>query len=273
MSIHDKFKKVADDICTYVRQWNRSEHPGLSTSFHPGYGGRPVTFHLSVASKNILNFAYSSSFTGGVNINVLYNYMKGNSGYKLLENLIRISWEWHPRTIRSKVLEPALNEFIQSYPRFSRDDDIPRYRSIEECKEAVDTCERHTGRTIPIKIWRSPQGQSETVEYYQSAMYLADQWRRSERLNQFTVQHHETRDRRSRSRDLAEKGVDLDGIKDEAAEEGLACAICFENKPCIAAACNHLVACAQCAKKIQQTPNPRCPKCRGEWTNLRRIFL
>jgi len=66
----------------------------------------------------------------------------------------------------------------------------------------------------------------------------------------------------------------IEVIQDEPANKNSAvCIICYINKPCIAAPCNHLNCCASCAVKIKKSKNPSCPTCRGPWTNLKQIFL
>ena len=60
--------------------------------------------------------------------------------------------------------------------------------------------------------------------------------------------------------------------EDEPSEGEQTCVICLANKPqIISTRCGHLCCCVGCSKRLYQR-HDKCPKCRGLWDNLLRVF-
>lgn len=65
----------------------------------------------------------------------------------------------------------------------------------------------------------------------------------------------------------------LKNITDSKTEiESEQCLICLSNKKIISPKCGHLVTCKNCSITLQEQQSPKCPICREEWKEPRRIF-
>lgn len=66
------------------------------------------------------------------------------------------------------------------------------------------------------------------------------------------------------------KNTKLDEKDDELTDnEELQCVICMDRKKAVSLNCGHAVLCITCANKIEK----KCPKCRAEITEIKRVFF
>jgi hypothetical protein len=279
MPSESDFTKVSNEITAYVRQWNKSATTSsftLYTKYYPAYErcSDVARFSLGVKKGAVeliilqLNYTVSSrSLTGKMVLESLYMGIPSTEAYKLLEYLVQAAWQWKPSGIRMQILSPAFDKYKSSFPRYSYGDAHCLYSTPEECKQQIDT-RWMNGDDIAIYRWPHPCSVKELYMMHHSRIYDNEITRRLDRRAQI-ISHIE-----KSTKPRVKESVNLNGLEDDVAEEGdLTCVVCLTNRPCIAASCNHLATCASCAKRISSSATPRCPKCRGDWTELRRIYI
>jgi hypothetical protein len=192
--------------------------------------------------------------------------LTGPQIYRLFSDLVEMAWAWKPVDVRG-VLVTYLQSLNTLYPWFGYGPNRSRIHwtqhstmvdvhydisdKMSRCSHEGDPCYRC--RSLYAYIYRQDNPTGESVEIRVTLPRVA-------RLTAIPQR--------------AKKSDDLSMISDEEAEEGgPTCVVCMTNKPCVAPSCNHLSTCAGCAQKISNGVNARCPKCRGPWADLRRIFI
>lgn len=259
---------IVQELETYVKEWNKSHQQldrresrsrlqliSSQNSFSLQYGCGSKIFEIRNKSNQSNTFG---SIEGFVNIN---NAAESIEGYQLLTELSQISWKWKPPTIRSSILIPAIDTINKMYPRFGVKIDFNNIiwipdKQLESCTSYIQSIKSYMTATIYKQ--ESPRQNPVVIRSY-DGMPLVD-------ANE-NVRLKEAHFKKKVSYDFSK-------VADDIAEEGdLSCSVCMVNKPCATAVCGHLAACATCARKISESKNPKCPKCRGPWTELKRIFL
>lgn len=255
--------RIIEDLRTYVKSWNNNSPSHRLTfyaddaSIYTQDGCKLIELRRLSRSDLLSNLEGSSFSTRDI--------------HKFLSDLSNISWNWHPKELRSNVFSPALEEYRNQFPRagYARPD--MSHLGIIEWKRSREECEQ-TVRSLPgsavyaIYVQNTPEAEVMPPTIVRTGAYAAPP--------PVVVPFASPSPPPLIVSPLPREEVDLDGIADiEAEDDGLSCAVCMTNKPCIAAECGHLTVCAGCAQRISKGRNPRCPKCRGDWTGLRRIFI
>jgi hypothetical protein len=192
--------------------------------------------------------------------------LTGPQSHRLFSDLVEMAWAWKPVDVRG-VLATYLQSLNNLYPWFGYGPNRSQIHwtqhssmvdvqsdirgKMSRCFHEGDPCYRC--RSLYAYIYRQDNPTGESVEIRVTLPRVA---------------------RRAATPPQTKESDDLSRISDEEAEEGgPTCVVCMTNKPCVAPSCNHLSTCAGCAQQISKGVNARCPKCRGPWVELRRIFI
>lgn len=241
---------LSQPLTNYVKDWNRYNTPKLIYVGTEDFGHKILT---AETNYTLLNITFISGRCRGIiDISKLIDGLTMDSkvGHKFITELCQLSWQWNPPSLRSIILNPAVEQFNRNFPRWG-------YQLDSESIVWLDD----SSREECIDIIRISQYISTAIVYYQESA-LAEP--RSVYVRPSPL--------KLRSKSVVSQ--DFSKIDDEVAGVGEPiCCVCMTNKPCVAAKCGHLSSCASCTQKISSTPNPKCPKCRGPWINLQRIFL
>lgn len=263
-------QNITLDLESYARTWNRQ-----------GYSNRLIVTgnraqcELST-NRGVVLFIVSMDCSRSARVSIQpepfvnSGVLPVKEGFRILEQLVQMSWKWQPSTIRSNHLLPCLQRVISMFPRWG-------YQVVGQ-GEIMWCCDSAN------RSWTGAQARGECLKWCR-------QVRPPAKVRLYSQAHPSTEPVVTQEYDVEpptplpslpkavpvsvpEPSVSFEGVEDEEAGEGeLVCSVCMTNKPCAAAKCNHLTTCATCAVKISQMSNPRCPKCRGSWTGLKRIYI
>jgi hypothetical protein len=258
---------VAEALEGYVKTWNRGivtqSRPRLAFS-HTHLNTTPTCEVRTQQGECILwiRDARDGRATGAVNLESLSSgsVMDTESGHKFISEIVQLSWAWRPPSIKSAILAPSLIMFNTLFPRWGVKLDTARVKWFTNQAACIDWILRHSYRVATILYQASPTSSPSEVRKY---VYESPPRFRLDDIVVFTPPTPVTK-----------SSCNFSSVDDDIAEEGgLTCSVCMTNKPCAAAKCGHLATCGACATRISGMPNPKCPKCRGPWTELQRIFL
>jgi hypothetical protein len=261
--------KIYEDLRHWCKAWNQSTNMRLIVSRHLS---KEVVLSIdasisgiAVSGQRLFAFSLERQHIW-VNSDLMRRgggLLPGPQIHRLLSDMVEMAWAWKPVEVRG-VLATYLQSLNNLYPWFGYGSSRSRVHwtqhstmyevqcdigdQISRCFHEGDPCYRC--RSLYAYIYRQDNPIGDFVEI---PVTLPGAARRS----------------------VTDKNSDdLSRISDEEAEDGCpTCVVCMTNKPCVAPSCNHLSTCAACARKISKGANARCPKCRGPWVELKRIFI
>ncbi len=249
----------------YVKTWNRgitsSSRPRLLLTITNKECGRPTYTISTTHGLRILLLCVSDTHAAGT-VNLAWlssgDAIDTQSGHKFISEVVQMSWMWRPASIKSSILAPALAQFNALFPRWGVKLDNRKITwiksgTLSRCAEFI---RGQSYRTATAYYQSSPTSDPVQKRIYESPPRF--------RLDDVVVSIPTP----------LKVSYDFSSVEDDVAEEGdLTCSVCLTNKPCAAAKCGHLATCGGCATRISSLSNPKCPKCRGPWIELQRIFL
>jgi hypothetical protein len=273
MSYHKmSMDKIYEDLRHWCKAWNQSTSMRLIVS-RVLWKEVVLSIDASISGISVLGqrlFAFSLERQHiWINPELLRRgcgLLSGPQIHRLLSDMVEMAWAWKPVEVRG-IFANYLQSLNNLYPWFGYGPDRSRIRwtehstmyevqcdiddQISRCFHEGDPCYRC--RSLYAYIYRQDNPIGESVEIQVTLPGVV---------------------RRAARAPRAKDSDDLSTISDEEAEEGCpTCVVCMTNKPCVAPSCNHLSTCAGCAQKISKGVNARCPKCRGPWVELKRIFI